>query len=397
MKLKHLSLACLLALPHMAIAEENPEKGWVAGTVERYFADDDVPEPTGYAEHGYGFGAEIGTYFNMNWAARFEIARVDLGVNTIQLGGMKADDKGIRAGIDAMYFLNQGGPYVFAGFKHGGYTDNHTFGSVGFGKQWTLKNRWRLVTEFMLLKDLEHSNITDKVIKLGFGYTFGDAVTKPRDSDGDGVYDSMDNCPNTPVGTSVDSSGCNNDSDGDGVVNSLDQCPNTPKGEKVGTTGCSLSRDSDQDGVPDDRDNCPNTPMTDKIDAVGCSMFMEEDLSVNLMIEFANNSTKVNSSADKEIREFAEFMQRFTNTRAEIQGYTSVVGSADYNMGLSQRRADAVRQILINQYGIDGGRLTAVGYGENNLLDDSNTAEAHRVNRRIEARVSATEKVKMKR
>src|ERR1700690_2755146 len=81
---------------------------------------------------------------------------------------------------------------------------------------------------------------------------------KPVDSDGDGVVDSLDKCPNTPAGVKVDAQGCPLDSDGDGVPDYLDKCPNTPAGVKVDAQGCPL--DSDGDGVPDYLDKCPNTP-----------------------------------------------------------------------------------------------------------------------------------------
>lgn len=79
----------------------------------------------------------------------------------------------------------------------------------------------------------------------------------PLDSDGDGVPDSYDKCPNTPPGTKVDADGCPLDSDGDGIPDSIDKCPDTPKGVIVNADGCPL--DSDGDGVPDGIDECPNT------------------------------------------------------------------------------------------------------------------------------------------
>src|SRR5215472_4839047 len=95
-----------------------------------------------------------------------------------------------------------------------------------------------------------------------------DAVGCPIDSDKDGVPDGIDKCPNTPVGATVDSVGCPSDSDGDGVVDGVDKCPNTPHGAVVDSVGCPV--DSDHDGVPDGIDKCPNTPPGTKVDATGC-------------------------------------------------------------------------------------------------------------------------------
>ena len=79
-----------------------------------------------------------------------------------------------------------------------------------------------------------------------------------KDSDGDGVPDKYDRCPNTPAGAIVDARGCPLDSDHDGVPDGIDKCPNTPAGVAVDAVGCPV--DSDGDGVPDNVDKCPNTP-----------------------------------------------------------------------------------------------------------------------------------------
>jgi len=95
------------------------------------------------------------------------------------------------------------------------------------------------------------------------------------DSDKDGVVDSKDICPNTPIGTRVDANGCELDSDKDGVVNSKDICPNTPIGTRVDANGCEL--DSDKDGVVDSKDICPNTPIGTRVDANGCELDSDKD------------------------------------------------------------------------------------------------------------------------
>jgi outer membrane protein OmpA-like peptidoglycan-associated protein len=97
-----------------------------------------------------------------------------------------------------------------------------------------------------------------------------DASGCPLDSDGDGVMDGLDQCPDTPRGAKVDARGCSIDSDGDGVADNLDKCPDTPHGTKVDKNGCPAVEDSDGDGVPDGQDRCPDTPRGTKVDAQGC-------------------------------------------------------------------------------------------------------------------------------
>ena len=96
-----------------------------------------------------------------------------------------------------------------------------------------------------------------------------------EDTDGDGVTDDKDNCPNTPAGEAVDSDGCadsQKDGDNDGVTDDLDTCPDTPTGEAVDADGCADSqKDTDGDGVTDDLDTCPDTPAGEAVDASGCA------------------------------------------------------------------------------------------------------------------------------
>jgi hypothetical protein len=96
------------------------------------------------------------------------------------------------------------------------------------------------------------------------------------DSDEDGVTDDLDLCPDTGVGFSVDANGCadnQKDADGDGISDAGDQCPNTPITEVADANGCSDSqKDQDGDGVQDSLDQCPNTLPGTIVDSVGCEV-----------------------------------------------------------------------------------------------------------------------------
>jgi hypothetical protein len=106
-------------------------------------------------------------------------------------------------------------------------------------------------------------------------------TTIPSDNDGDGVDDSVDECANTPAGTTVDELGCPiviippSDTDGDGVDDSVDECQNTPDGTTVDSVGCELTTpilDADGDGITDVMDTCPNTPPGTTVDFIGCAI-----------------------------------------------------------------------------------------------------------------------------
>lgn len=98
----------------------------------------------------------------------------------------------------------------------------------------------------------------------------------PGDCDGDGIPDSADLCPGTPVGLPVDANGCavtQLDPDGDGVPLYEDWCPDTAPGAPVDEHGCSADqRDSDGDGISDSQDLCPNTAPGAVVDGSGCSI-----------------------------------------------------------------------------------------------------------------------------
>ncbi|GAA0859860.1 hypothetical protein GCM10009114_34970 [Aliiglaciecola litoralis] len=408
---------------HAVVADEPDYKQWVGGFIEVYKPDEDKFFDFTSYDAGMGLGLEYGFRHDENWGGRFEFSKISLE-NDANL----VDDQAERFGFDAMYFLEEDLLYIFGGLKHLNMAQSGGMVNLGLGKHFNVGENLKLITEVTAYHDFGQA-YNDVSAKLGLAYAFGasSAPKAPGDADQDGVNDSLDRCPNTAIGARVDSNGCSVDLDGDGVLNGVDQCPNTPKGTRVdatgcnwdkdmdgvandidmcpdtpkgtvvGAKGCSLEIDSDQDGVLDVKDQCADTPLTDRVDAVGCSVFEEVEVRETLNVLFANNSDVIRNPNDPKFQEFADFMNRFPNTQTAIEGHASAPGKADYNMTLSLKRARAVRQLLIDKYGIDASRLTAEGFGETQLLDESNTAEAHKVNRRIEARVTATKKEKVKR
>jgi len=170
------------------------------------------------------------------------------------------------------------------------------------------------------------------------------------------------------------------DTDGDGVIDSLDKCPNTPIGVEVDANGCPI--DSDGDGVPDYKDKCPDTPKGVKVDENGCPPVGEE-LLILQGINFLFDSARIRKDSAKTLDVAVETLTKNPNIKVEIEGHTCSKGSKEYNLGLSQRRADAVREYLISK-GIAGERLSTVGKGEEDPIASNDTMEERSKNRRIE-------------
>lgn len=105
--------------------------------------------------------------------------------------------------------------------------------------------------------------------------------------------------------------------------------------------------------------------------------------AVELRVEFDTNKSVVRPAYHERIKEVADYLNRHADVDAVIEGHTDSRGSAEYNQSLSQRRADSVRQYLINKFGISPSRLTAKGYGESKPIADNNTDEGLQRNRRV--------------
>jgi len=164
------------------------------------------------------------------------------------------------------------------------------------------------------------------------------------------------------------------DSDGDGVPDNKDKCPNTPKGVNVDAFGCPL--DADRDGVADYLDQCPNTPMGATVDARGCWTYAAK-------VVFDINSAKVKSEAYPMLQQSVLIMKKNPDLKVEIDGHTDSTGAPAYNMTLSEKRAEAVKKYFVDQ-GIDPGRLSTKGFGITKPAASNKTKEGRAKNRRVE-------------
>jgi OOP family OmpA-OmpF porin len=310
-----------------------------------------------------------------------------------------ADVTTLRGGLEWLFSKQQrynwflaGGLGVMNVNTDNGPDFTRPMASLGVGQAWEVGAndafRWEVRADQSFGNDsLPSSSLTNFQALLGYSWGLG----APLDSDGDGVANRQDQCPNTPAGAKVDAKGCPLDSDGDGVFDGLDKCPDTPAGVKVNADGCPL--DSDGDGIPDYLDKCPTAPAPGTAD--GCPPKVVEPAPApaaapaaprKLTLEgvnFDNDSAKLRPESIAILDNAAATLKEWGEVKVEVAGHTDSVHSDAYNLRLSQRRAEAVRAYLIKQ-GMAADRLTAKGYGEANPVADNKTADGRYKNRRVE-------------
>lgn len=338
MKLRSLVGVGLLCIGTSALAQESP---WnISGFASYLDPDDDRVRVNTLlpVDDDIGFALALGYRFSPKWEGRAIFNQWEFG------------DTANGYGLDALYHFNDEHLYGILGYKHADITggDDELL-NLGLGKRFAMSERLFFTAEGLVSQSLKDS-YNDFGVNLGLTYLFGE---KKR------AY--------TPT-----------------------PAP-TPEPVKA------APKDSDGDGVYDNRDSCPNTPKTDAVDSSGCTKYTMEDESVRLHINFANNNDKVEQHYYSEIERVAKFMSKFPDAKVVIEGHTSKSGSESYNQKLSERRAKMVAKILVDHFGVDSARVSHMGYGESQLLNQGDSAAAHRENRRIEAKISGSKRVKVKR
>lgn len=210
------------------------------------------------------------------------------------------------------------------------------------------------------------------------------------DTDDDGVPDRQDEEPNTPKGIAVDVKGRAVDSDADGVPDHLDKEPFSPKGNRVDEGG--MATDRDRDGVVDVYDQEPDTRAGAQVDAKGVEIRGVAGAG-NLknplpMIHFDLGRSEVKKEFYPDLLRVARFLRENDGIKLTVIGHTDAVGSESANYDLSKRRAEQVRTILIETFGIDAERLPVEFRGSDDLLiqkpKGSEVQKLNYLNRRVE-------------
>jgi outer membrane protein OmpA-like peptidoglycan-associated protein len=387
-------------------------------------------------------GKYIGDGFSLGGAVSFN--------QITQVGEMSVpEDIYIGLDMDIRYDLNNafgdtkwfdpyatfGGGYTFidkdgAGTLNGGLGANFWLAeNLGLNVSSTYKHTF---DDTYLLPHFQHA--LGLIFKFGGKDTDGDGIYDKRDAcpetfgleafngcpdtDGDGIKDSEDDCPNTAGLAELN--GCP-DVDGDGIADKDDACPDV-KGTKA-NNGCP---DTDGDGVIDKNDDCPKEvgpkenkgcpwPDTDgdgildkddncpKVAGVaannGCPVIVEVKEVVVIKAEdqakldayaktiyFNSGKATFKPNVRPKLDAIYEIMVLYPDAKFLIEGHTDSVGSATLNKKLSQRRADAVRKYLIKK-GLGDDRLTSVGLGEDYPIDTNKTAKGRANNRRVEIKL----------
>jgi len=147
---------------------------------------------------------------------------------------------------------------------------------------------------------------------------------------------------------------------------------------KEKTTPKAIILDSDNDGVIDANDKCPNTPKGAHVNTLGCWSFTG--------VQFNLNKAEIKSGYEAIFDNAIKILKLNPNLMIEIQGHTDSSGSAAYNLQLSIKRAQAVKDLLVRN-NISANRLTVKGFGESKPIASNETVAGRNENRRVEYKI----------
>ncbi len=209
------------------------------------------------------------------------------------------------------------------------------------------------------------------------------------DTDGDGLNDDVDECVDQPedVDEYEDENGCPDpDNDEDGVLDGADECPMQPG--PMENRGCPDS-DRDNDTVVDRVDNCPDEPGPPENH--GCReeqqvVIQDGRLEILDKVYFRTNRDVIQRRSHALLLNVAQVLNNHPEiTRVRVEGHTDARGRREYNMNLSQRRAEAVVRFLVRRGEVDEGRLEAQGFGPDRpIVENASSRAEHAQNRRVE-------------
>ena len=416
-------------------------------------AVDFYPTNAGLPGHGAWFDEFVNTtdhYNILTSVSKLSVSKYITDGFSFEVAGTlnKITKVGDNSGGDLSYYGLDGGvkydlnrvigdtswfnPYATVG---GGYTWMDDFGTATFNgglgiNFWfsdnlglNIESKYKHAFESKIVQHFQHS--IGLVLKIGGTDSDGDGIYDKfdacpdvfglavyegcPDTDGDGVIDSKDNCPNTAGLATLN--GCP-DADEDGITDKDDACPND-KGTKV-NNGCP---DTDNDSIVDKDDACPKVagPAANKgcpwPDTDGDGVLDKDDNCVNQAgpasnsgcpeisqvevakledlfktVYFKSGKDAFKKEIPSKLDEVVEIMNKYTTAKFAISGHADSTGSKKRNQDLSERRAIAVKDYLVSK-GVSTNNLTAKGFGEDTPIASNNTRYGRTQNRRVEVKL----------
>jgi len=223
------------------------------------------------------------------------------------------------------------------------------------------------------------------------------------DKDGDGIIDSKDACPTQPEDKDgfEDEDGCPDvDNDKDGILDGTDACPDDAG--PLENKGCPR-KDSDGDGFFDDEDACvqkPGIAWPDNPKKNGCPPKLtlieieDDEIKIKQQVQFDTGKATIKPASAKLLGEVGLVVRSSPNIKkVSIHGHTDDVGEDDYNMKLSQDRAESVMRWLVEKEKVEADRLESKGFGETQPIASNRTSRGRQENRRSEFKVERATKV----
>lgn len=454
-----LATAAVLAFTQGAQAGSDPGSTYIAPSFQGVWVDDDRK-----VSDGIGAGLALGYVASPKW--NFELGGHATG-HDVDGTDNSYDIKGVD--LNALRVFKRGdsiNPYLIGGVGRlesdgPGSSDSSIFYKLGAGVMADITKNTAKGTNLAMRGEIHtrrSDDFNDYVASLGLVYSWGGSIAAPAaaaiaaiapavvkpvdgDDDRDGVPNSRDKCPNTPLGAKVDSDGCEC---GDvvlrGVTFVTDSSEITPQGrlvldslvsglarragtkleirghtDSVGSEAYNLALSQRRaDSVKaylvskglnaDDlstiglgemqhiatNDTAEGREQNRRVTLQALSVICEARASEDLVLRgvtFKTNSAVITPTSKLALDSAVAYLKARPNAAAEVRGHTDSVGNDEANMRLSKARAEAVRDYLIAG-GIEAGRLTANGYGETEHIAPNDTPAGREQNRRVTLRIA---------
>ncbi|MEP2619231.1 MAG: OmpA family protein [Marinomonas sp.] len=323
-------------------------------------------------DEAYSLG--LGYQFDNPWAVEFVYLNADS-----ELSNSNTDIDVDQYRLDALYHLPTNHslnltPYLAAGVGTADFsnpsTNNAQF-NAGGGLKYALNDNLALRADFRLLNDVEDDHI-DHMTSVGLQMTFGHSAPKA-----------------TPVSAVEE----------EPVVEEVINEPVeeiTPEPEIVAETAVEPEPITEPEPTEEITPaepilEEPIYPEGEEPSILEQVAVVEAQPPVTLNVQFGNNKTTVEQAFYPEIEKLATYLNENPNSTVVIEGHTDDSGAASYNQTVSEKRAQAIADVLINIFEISEKRVSAIGYGEEKPLFSNDTAQHRQANRRVTAVISSNE------